>query len=79
MYHISGHSNPSTTDLSSSNGGIFHAWFLNYLKTPFFTADGCYVGGWWSHYKNNNHLDPSTRRMCYNSQIFTISDLFHHQ
>jgi hypothetical protein len=71
MYFIHGHSNPSGTDVNKDNTGWFSATYVNYLQTPFFGADGCYVNGWWSDQKDNNVLDPSINTIWYGSTIFT--------
>jgi len=71
MYCVHGHSNPSGTDLNIADGGWFSAALVNELKTPFFGADGCYVGGWWSGQLDTNTLDPSIDSLWYGSTIFT--------
>ena len=71
MYYVHGHSNPSGTDLNTGEGGWFSAALIDEVKTPFFGADGCYVGGWWSDQLDNNMLDPSIDCLWYGSTIFT--------
>lgn len=70
IYCISGHSNPSKTCVNEEKNRMFYANYLTLLDTPFFTASGCYVEGWWSDYEDNNVLDPSIRRIWYGSKIF---------
>ena len=45
MYFVHGHSNPSGTDIHKDETGWFSARNVDYLQTPFFGADGCYVNG----------------------------------
>jgi hypothetical protein len=71
MFYVHGHSNPSGTDLNIAEGGWFSAALIDELKTPFFGADGCYVGGWWSGQVDNNKLDASIDNLWYGSTIFT--------
>ena len=75
MYFIHGHSTPSGTDLNSDDGGWFSVENLNTLDTPFFGADGCYVGGWWSDQTDNNVLDTSIDKSWYGSMIFTSTTI----
>jgi hypothetical protein len=71
-FFVHGHSNPSGTDITAQpNTGWFPAETLNTLQTPFFGADGCYVGGWWSIEKDNNQLDESIGTAWYGAAIFT--------
>ena len=53
------------------DGGWFSAALVDELKTPFFGADGCYVGGWWSNHIDNNKIDHSIDSLWYGSRIFT--------
>ena len=75
IYYVNGHSNPSLTDVTNDEytktKGNFYARYLDFLKTPFFMAGGCYVDGWWSNYQNNNRLDDSIRKPWYGAKIFT--------
>ncbi|MCX6664554.1 MAG: hypothetical protein NT038_00615 [Euryarchaeota archaeon] len=71
LYFIHGHSNPAGTKLNTKNEGWFSASFLEELNTPFFAADGCYVGGWWSKQQDNEQLDTSIDANWYGSQILT--------
>jgi len=76
MYYVDGHANPSGTNVNQQPpiGAAFQAYYLDQLDTPFFGASGCYVGGWWSNFTNNNRLDPSIswqRLPHYSSMIFT--------
>jgi len=67
MYFVHGHSNPAGTKVNE----WFSAENVDNLKTPFFAADGCYVGGWWSNQTDNNILDPSIAGSWYGSKIFS--------
>jgi len=71
MYYVHGHSNPSGTYLNKLDGGWFSAAIVDEIETPFFGADGCYVGGWWSKQIDNNKMDQSADRLWYGSKIFT--------
>ena len=71
MYFVHGHSNPSGTDVNKDDTGWFSARNVDYVNTPFFGADGCYVNGWWSDQKDNNVLDSSINTIWYGSTIFT--------
>jgi len=71
MYYVHGHSNPAGTDVNSDESGWFSAENVDTIKTPFFAADGCYVGGWWSNQLDNNILDPSIDGSWYGSKIFS--------
>jgi len=71
MYYVHGHSNPAGTDVNADDGGWFSADNVDELDTPFFGADGCYVGGWWSDKSDNNVLDSSIDCSWYGSKIFT--------
>jgi hypothetical protein len=71
-YIVHGHSTPTGTDVNAQkNSGWFNAEALDTLRTPFFGADGCYAGGWWSNQQDNNKLDPSIDSSWYGSKIFT--------
>jgi hypothetical protein len=71
-FFIHGHSTPSGTDVNSQkNSGWFSSEYLDSIHTPFFGADGCYVGGWWSTQQDNNKLDASINADWYGSKIFT--------
>jgi hypothetical protein len=75
-FFVHGHSTPAGTDVSiQKNIGWFTADYLDALQTPFFGADGCYVGGWWSDQKDNNNLDSSVDADWYGSKIFTNPSL----
>ena len=71
MYYIHGHSNPAGTDVNADESGWFSAESVDAIDTPFFAADGCYVGGWRSNQLDNNILDPSIDGSWYGSKIFT--------
>jgi hypothetical protein len=72
VYMVHGHSTPAGTDVSTQKQtGWFSADYLDRLQTPFFGADGCYVGGWWSDHRDNNNLDASCDATWYGSKIFT--------
>ena len=73
VYSVFGHSNPGHTAVNYTKNctQYFEARYLNYLNTPFFMASGCYVGGWFSSFEDNNRLDPSINRIWYGSRIFT--------
>ena len=71
MYYVHGHSNPAGTDVNADEGGWFSAENVDVIDTPFFAADGCYVGGWWSNQLDNNILDPSIDGIWYGSKIFS--------
>ena len=71
MYYVHGHSNPAGTDVNAGEDGWFSADNVDELDTPFFGADGCYVGGWWSDKSDNNVLDSSIDCSWYGSKIFT--------
>ena len=71
MYYVHGHSNPAGTDINADEGGWFSAENVDVIDTPFFAADGCYVGGWWSNQLDNNILDPSIDGIWYGSKIFS--------
>lgn len=71
MYFVHGHSNPSGTDIHKDETGWFSATYVDYVHTPFFGADGCYVNGWWSDKIDNNKLDSSINTVWYGSTIFT--------
>jgi hypothetical protein len=75
MYYVHGHSNPSGTDLNISDDGWFSAALVDNLKAPFFGADGCYVGGWWSNQTDNNKIDQSIDSLWYGSMIFTSKNI----
>lgn len=75
MYYVHGHSNPSGTDVAANEGGWFSANDLDELDTPFFGADGCYVGGWWSDNPDTNTLDSSVDCLWYGSKIFTSKNI----
>jgi hypothetical protein len=71
-FFVHGHSTPAGTDVNAQkNIGWFTAETLDTLQTPFFGADGCYAGGWWSNQQDNNKLDPSIDGSWYGSKIFT--------
>jgi hypothetical protein len=71
-FFVHGHSTPTGTDVNAQqNVGWFTTDDLNSLHTPFFGADGCYVGGWWSNQPDNNQLDTSIDAAWYGSTIFT--------
>jgi hypothetical protein len=71
-YFVHGHSTPAGTDVNAQkNIGWFTAETLDTLQTPFFGADGCYAGGWWSNQQDNNKLDSSIDGSWYGSKIFT--------
>ena len=71
MLFIHGHSNPSGTYINGDQRIWFSADDLDSIETPFFGADGCYVSGWWSDKKDNNHLDTSIYSSWYGSKIFS--------
>ena len=71
MLFIHGHSNPSGTYINGDQRIWFSAEQLDLIETPFFGADGCYVSGWWSNQKDNDHLDTSISASCYGSKIFS--------
>lgn len=71
MYYVHGHSNPARTDVNADESGWFSAENVDAIDTPFFAADGCYVGGWWSNQLDNNILDSSIDGSWYGSKIFT--------
>jgi hypothetical protein len=71
-FFVHGHSTPAGTDVNiQKNTGWFAGDYLDELHTPFFGADGCYVGGWWSDQLDNNKLDMSIDASWYGSKIFT--------
>ncbi len=71
-FFVHGHSTPAGTDVNAQkNIGWFTAENLDTLQTPFFGADGCYAGGWWSNQQDNDKLDPSIDGSWYGSKIFT--------
>jgi hypothetical protein len=71
-FFVHGHSTPAGTDVNTQDHtGWFTAQYLDQLHTPFFGADGCYTGGWWSNQTNNNQLDPSIDADWYGSKIFS--------
>jgi hypothetical protein len=71
-YFVHGHSSPAGTDVNAQkNIGWFTAESLDTLQTPFFGADGCYAGGWWSNRQDNDKLDTSINSSYYSSKIFT--------
>ena len=71
-FFVHGHSTPAGTDVNSQkNSGWFSSEYLDSIHTPFFGADGCYVGGWWSTQPDNNKLDTSINADWYGSKIFT--------
>ena len=75
-YFVHGHSTPAGTDTNAQkNSGWFTAETLDTLQTPFFGADGCYAGGWWSNREDNNRLDPSIDGSWYGSKIFTSTHI----
>jgi len=75
-YFVHGHSTPAGTDVNNQqNSGWFSADDLDNIHTPFFGADGCYVGGWWSSQPDNNKLDTSVNTDWYGSKIFTSASL----
>ena len=71
MYYVHGHSNPCGSQLDVNNSGWFSASMVDELDSPFFGADGCYVGGWWSYDSDNNVLDMCVSSNWYGSSIFT--------
>lgn len=75
MYFIHGHSNPSGTDVAASKDGWFSADFVDEIDTPFFGADGCYVGGWWTNQPDTSTLTPSISSTGYGSKIFTSKNV----
>jgi len=75
MYYVHGHSNPSGTDVNSNNSGWFSADNLDKIDTPFFGADGCYVGGWWSDKSDSDDLCPSIDCLWYGSKIFSSENI----
>jgi len=75
MYFVHGHSNPSGTDTSAGSNGWFSADYVDELDTPFFGADGCYVGGWWTNLYDKNTLTPSVSSTWYGSKIFTSKNV----
>jgi len=75
MYFVHGHSNPSGTDVNKDDTGWFSAKNVDYVQSPFFGADGCYVNGWWSNKKDNNLLDQSINTVWYGSTIFTSKNV----
>jgi len=75
-YFVHGHSTPAGTDVNAQkNIGWFTAETLDTLHTPFFGADGCYAGGWWSNQQDNNKLDFSIDGSWYSSKIFTSTHI----
>jgi len=75
-YFVHGHSTSAGTDVNAQkNIGWFTAEILDTLQTPFFGADGCYAGGWWSNQKDNNKLDSSIDGSWYGSKIFTSTHI----
>ena len=82
IYYTHGHSNPSRTKINATSKDKYHknfyARYLDFIDTPIYMAGGCYVGGWWSDYPDNNHLDPSIDRLLYphySSRIFTAKKI----
>ena len=75
MYFVHGHSNPSGTSLNSVDNVWFSADNVDEINSPFFGADGCYVGGWWSDKPDSNILDSSIDSCWYGSKIFTSKDV----
>ncbi len=71
MYFVHGHSNPSGTDIAAGKDGWFTADFVDTLDTPFFGADGCYVGGWFTNQPDTNTLTSSISSTWYGEKIFT--------
>jgi hypothetical protein len=75
-FFVHGHSTPAGTDVNAQkNIGWFAAETLDTLQTPFFGADGCYAGGWWSNQQDNDKLDPSIDVSWYGSKIFTSAHI----
>jgi len=75
-FFVHGHSTPAGTDVNAQkNIGWFTAENLDTLQTPFFGADGCYAGGWWSNQQDNDKLDPSIDGSWYGSKIFTSTHI----
>jgi hypothetical protein len=75
-YFVHGHSTPAGTDVNAQkNIGWFTAETLDTLQTPFFGADGCYAGGWWSNQQDNDKLDSSIDGSWYGSKIFTSTHI----
>ena len=75
MYFVHGHSNPSGTDINTNDSGWFSADYLDEINTPFFGADGCYVGGWWSDKPDSDELSPSIDSLWYGSKIFSSENI----
>jgi hypothetical protein len=75
MYFVHGHSNPSGTSLNSVDNVWFSADNVDEITAPFFGADGCYVGGWWSSQPDSKSLDSSIDCCWYGSKIFTSKDV----
>ena len=75
MYFVHGHSNPSGTSLNAIDNVWFSANNVDEIDTPFFGADGCYVGGWWSNQPDSNNLDSSIDCCWYGSKIFTSKNV----
>jgi len=73
MYFIHGHSNPAGTIINSKQKTWFSADNIEFINTPIFCADGCYVSGWWSNQKDNNKLDQSIKGTYYGSKIFQMN------
>ena len=75
MYFTHGHSNPSGTDINAKDSGWFSANYLDEIDTPFFGADGCYVGGWWTNEPDSDDLSSSIDFLWYGSKIFTSENI----
>jgi hypothetical protein len=75
MYFVHGHSNPSGTSLNPVDNIWFSADNVDEINAPFFGADGCYVGGWWSNKPDSNNLDSSIDCCWYGSKIFTSKNV----
>ncbi len=79
LYNINGHSAPGYTKLGADS--YFYGSYLNQINTPIFTAQGCFVAGWYAAGNTDNSiLDYSdytgnSGSMWYGSTIFTNPDL----
>lgn len=55
---LSGHADPAAVYYSSNAGGYLLVKDLLSLHTPFFLAQGCNIGGWFSAHNPNGYIDP---------------------
>jgi len=75
IYSAAGHGGPMTINVNPDEGATFEVDYLDHLNTPIFMGDGCFVGGWFSNFKDNNKLDYSTNIPWFGSKIFVNPSL----